>query len=63
MEDENLKKLSISPKSKKLIFNKYKIDIKYGQQVFKLTDPEPNKIIDSYIKIMKLKGGGVNYYN
>ena len=57
LEDENLNFLSISPKGKKIIFNNYKTDIKYGQQVFKLTDPELNKIIDSYIKIKKLKEG------
>ncbi len=45
------------PKVKIVIFNKYKTDRKYGQQVFKLTDPALNKIIDSYIKIKKLKEG------
>jgi hypothetical protein len=29
--------------------------VKHGQQVFKLTDPELNKIIDSYITMKKLK--------
>jgi len=39
--------LSISPRGKKVIFNNSKTDIKYGQQVFKLTDPELDKIIDN----------------
>ncbi len=49
--------LSITPKEKKVIFNNYKTDIKYGQQVLKLTDPELNKIIDTYITTRKLKEG------
>ena len=57
LEDNNLNFLSITPKEKKVIFNNYKTDIKYGQQVFKLTDPELNRIIDTYIKIKKLKEG------
>jgi hypothetical protein len=57
LEDPDLNFLSISPKGKKVIFNNYKTDIKYGQQVFKLTDPELNKIIDIYIKTKKLKEG------
>ena len=57
LEDDDLSFLSISSKGKKVIFNNYKTDIKYGQQVFKLTDPELNKIIDIYIKIKKLKEG------
>ena len=57
LEDDDLNFLSISSKGKKVIFNNYKTDIKYGQQVFKLTDPELNKIIDIYIKIKKLKEG------
>ena len=57
LEDDNLNFLSITPKEKKVIFNNYKTDIKYGQQVFKLTDPELNKIIDSYITMKKLKEG------
>lgn len=57
LEDPNLNFLSISPKERKVIFNNYKTDIKYGQQVFKLTDPELNKLIDIYIKIKKLKEG------
>lgn len=57
LEDPDLNFLSISPKGKKVIFNNYKTDIKYGQQSFKITDPELNKIIDSYIKIKKLREG------
>lgn len=57
LEDDDLNFLSISSKGKKVIFNNYKTDIKYGQQVFKLTDPELNKIIDIYIKTKKLKEG------
>ena len=57
LEDPDLNFLSISPKGKKVIFNNYKTDIKYGQQSFKLTDTELNKIIDSYIKLRKLKEG------
>ena len=57
LEDPDLNFLSISPKGKKVIFNNYKTDIKYGQQSFKLTDTELNKIIDSYIKIKRLKEG------
>ena len=57
LQDPNLNFLSISPKGKKVIFNNYKTDIKYGQQEFKLTDPELNKILDSYIRINKLKEG------
>jgi hypothetical protein len=57
LEDDDLNFLSITPKEKKVIFNNYKTDIKYDQQVFKLTDLELNKIIDSYITIKKLKEG------
>jgi hypothetical protein len=57
LEDDELNFLSISPKGKKVIFNNYKTDIKYGQQTFKLTDPELNKLIDTYIKIKKLRAG------
>ena len=57
LEDDNLNFLSISSKGKKIIFNNYKTDIKYGQQVFKLTDPELNKIIDVYIKTKRLRAG------
>ena len=53
LEDNNSNFLSITPKEKKVIFNNYKTDLKYGQQVFKLTDPELNRIIDTYIKIKK----------
>ena len=35
LEDPDLNFLSISPKGKKVIFNNYKTDIKYGQQSFK----------------------------
>jgi hypothetical protein len=47
----------LHPKGKKIIFNNYKTDIKYGQQVFKLSDPELNKMIDNYISMKKLKEG------
>jgi hypothetical protein len=57
LEDDNLNFLSISSKGKKIIFNNYKTDIKYGQQVFKLTDPELNNIIDVYIKTKRLRAG------
>ena len=57
LEDDDLNYLSITPKEKKVIFNNYKTDVKYGQQVFKLTDPELNKIIDTYITTKKLKEG------
>ena len=57
LDDPDLNFLSISPKGKKVNFNNYKTDIKYGQQSFKLTDTELNKIIDSYIKIRRLKEG------
>ena len=57
LEDDDLNFLSISSKGKKVIFNNYKTDIKYGQQVFKLIDTELNKIIDTYIKLKKLKAG------
>jgi hypothetical protein len=57
LEDDDLNFLSISPKGKKVIFNNYKTDIKYKQQTFKLTDPELNKLIDTYIKIKKLRAG------
>ena len=57
LEDKKLNFLSISSKGKKVIFNNYKTDIKYGQQIFKLTDPELNKVIDAYIKEKGLKAG------
>jgi hypothetical protein len=57
LEDAKLNFLSISPKGRKAIFNNYKTDIKYGQQVFPILDPELNKIIDTYIAIKKLKEG------
>ena len=57
LEDDDLNFLSISSKGKNVIFNNYKTDIKYGQQVFKLTDPELNKIIDVYIKTKRLRAG------
>lgn len=57
LEDAKLNFLSISPKGKKAIFNNYKTDIKYGQQVFPILDPELNKIIDTYIAMNKLKEG------
>jgi hypothetical protein len=57
LEDDDFNFLSITPKEKKVIFNKYKTGIKYGQQVFKLTDPELTKIIDTYITTKKLKEG------
>ncbi len=56
LDNENINYLSISPKGKKE-FNNYKTDIKYGQRVFKLTDPELKKIIDNYISMKKLKEG------
>lgn len=57
LEDAKLNFLSISPKEKKVIFNNYKTDIKYGQQVFKIKDPELNRLIDTYIKMKKLREG------
>ena len=57
LEDPKLNFLCITPKGKKVIFNNYKTDIKYGQQEFKIIDPELNKIIDTYIKMKKLKEG------
>ena len=57
LDDEKHNYLSITPKSKKLIFNNYKTDITYGQQVFKISDPDLNKLIDSYITIKKLREG------
>ena len=57
LEDPKLNFLCITPKGKKVIFNNYKTDIKYGQQEFKIIDPELNKIIDTYIKTKKLKEG------
>jgi hypothetical protein len=45
--------LSISPNGKKAIFNNYKTDIKYGQQVLPMLDLELNKTIDTYISIKK----------
>jgi len=57
LEDAKLNFLSISPKGRKAIFNNYKTDIKYEQQVFPILDPELNKIIDTYIAIKKLKEG------
>ncbi len=57
LEDDDLIFWSISSKGKKVIFNNYKTEIKYGQQVFKLTDPELSKITDTYINIRKLKAG------
>jgi hypothetical protein len=57
LEDNKFNFLSISPKAEKVVFNNYKTDVKYGQQVFKLTDPELNKDIDAYIKEKKLRAG------
>ena len=57
LDNENINYLSISPQGKKIIFNNYKTDIKYGQQVFKLSDPELNKIINNYISMKKPKEG------
>jgi hypothetical protein len=57
LEADHLNFLSILPKGEKVIFNNYKTDIKYRQQVFKLTDPELNNLIDTYIEIKKLRAG------
>ena len=57
LESDGLNYLSLSSKGRKVIFNNYKTDVKYGQQVFKLTDPELNQTIDTYIKTKKLKEG------
>ncbi len=43
LEDPNLNFLCITPKGKKLIFNNYKTDIKYGPQEFRIIDPELNE--------------------
>ena len=57
LDNEKFNYLSITPKAKKLIFNNYKTDVKYDQQVFKILDPDLNKLIDTYITIKKLGEG------
>ncbi len=53
LEDAKLIFSSISPKGRKAIFNNYKTDIKYGQPVFSILDPELNKIVHTYTAIKK----------
>lgn len=42
---------------KKVVFNNYKTSTKYGQQIFDITDPVLNELIDQQIKERKLQAG------
>jgi hypothetical protein len=57
LNDPSNNYLIISTKPKRIVFNNYKTDKKYKQQIFNIDDKDLNNIIDTYIKSNGLNDG------